>query len=128
MRSLSAAVAVLLCSLSARAEDGGTPFTLFDDYHCVDAPPMQQVDGGWLATDARKARIDCALLGANGELHDWRPSSKPPAQTPTVQPFQLLPSHGVLAVLSAAVTSYLAIVTSRAQRNCRGTFNPFGGC
>ena len=39
--------------------DGG--FTLFTDYNCPDAPPMSQVDGGWLATDARKARIDCAL-------------------------------------------------------------------
>lgn len=120
-------VLLALMASTARAEgDAGIPFTLFDDYNCVSAPPMQQVDGGWLASDQRKARIDCALAGAQGELNDWRPGKAAVLPAPTG--FVLLPSHGVLALLSSAVTAYLAVVTSRASKGCKAVLNPLGGC
>lgn len=120
-----AIAAVLLLALPASAQDGGT-FTLYDDYHCPEGPAMVQVDGGWLATDLRKARIDCALLGAQGELDSWRPGKLTDAPQPST--FQLLPSHGVLAALGSLATWYLKTILDRAQKNCRGVANPFEKC
>ena len=117
---------LLLWACLARAEDGGLPFTLFDDYRCPPAPPMSKVDGGWLATETRKQRIDCGLAGANAELHEWRPKAEAaPAKDPG---FQLQASHGVLSILSAILTAELAVITNRASRGCRAVANPFASC
>jgi hypothetical protein len=85
---------------------------------------MVQIDGGWLMSDARKARIDCGLAGANVEVHSWRDKelNRPPAG------FPLLPSHGVLALLGALFTAELAVIKSRAEQGCRAVANPFAGC
>jgi hypothetical protein len=102
-------------------ESGGPLMTLFLDYGCPEAPPMVQVDGGWIASDARKARIDCGLAGANVEVHSWRDKEAARA-SPS---FQLLPSHGVIAILGALVTGEIAVIKSRASQGCRAVANPF---
>lgn len=119
-----------------QVSDSGTsdaPFTLFSDYSCPPAPPMAQIslpdggNGGWLATDARKARIDCALAGAQAELVAWRPT--PAAGGPKKdQGFQFQISHGVVGLITAAITTYLSVVKVRADQHCRGAANPFGPC
>lgn len=145
--AIKAAAVALLWAFPSFAVDGGTqvpdsgtsgvPITaptlisLFKDYGCNEAPPMVQValpDGGqgWLATDARKRRIDCALAGAQGELNAWRPS--PTAIGPKNQGFQFSLSHGVVGLITATITTYLAVVKTRADQHCRGAANPFGPC
>lgn len=111
----------------ARAEGPAVPqVTLGDDYHCPEAPPVGPgPDGTWVMSDARRRRIDCMLAGAQAELDDWRPSKD---HAPPSRGFSLQPSHGVFALVSAVLTTYLAIVKSRADRNCRGVLNPLAGC
>jgi hypothetical protein len=121
----SCAVLVALMASTAPAQDAG--FTLFDDYRCQNALPMAQVDGGWWASDARKQRIDCALAGAQGELNEWRPHKTDIAPTSPAA-FQLQVSHGVIGLLTAVLTTYLAVVKTRADQHCRGAANPFGAC
>jgi hypothetical protein len=85
---------------------------------------MMPVDGGWLASDARKARIDCGLAGANVEVHTWRDKE----MSAPSSSFRLLPSHGVLALLGALLTAEVAVIKSRASQGCRAVANPFAGC
>lgn len=117
----------------ARAEDATSPpapdkplqITLGDDYGCPTALPVTSVPGGWFETDGRKRRIDCMLSGAQAELNTWRPQ-KPTA--PPSQGFQLQVSHGVFSLISALITTELAVIKSRADQHCRAVANPFAHC
>lgn len=86
---------------------------------------MAQTDGGWLATDARKARIDCGLIGAQAELNEWRPGKEGPAPAPG---FTLQPSHGVFALISAIITGEISIIVNRSGKGCKAVANPFAPC
>lgn len=108
-----AAILVLTLAYPAGAQDAGFQITLGDDYQCVPAPPMVQTDGGWLATDARKLRIDCMLTGAQVELNDWRPRKD---VKPIQAGFQWQNSHTVLTLtgaLTALLTAYIQNRTAR---------------
>lgn len=72
----------LLLSLPAGAQDGGR-LTLFTDYGCQEAPAPVAVDGGWLLTDARAGRVNCALAGAQAELDVYRDAGTVPASSVT---------------------------------------------
>jgi hypothetical protein len=98
-------------------------FTLFDDYKCPAAPPPLQVDGSWVLSQARMDRIDCGLAGAQAEIDAWRPSAAP--KVAPSSGFSLQPSHGVIALVGALITTELAIIKDRSAAGCRGVANPF---
>jgi hypothetical protein len=124
---------ILCCAIPAFAQDAGAAvdaglaentlvFSLYDDYRCPPAPPCERSDAGtWICSDARISRENCGLAGANVEVHSWRDREMARASSG----FQLLPSHGVLALIGAVLTAEIAVIKSRASQGCRAVANPF---
>lgn len=124
-RAITSLIFLLALPVFAQDADGGTGFTLYQDYNCPDAPPWQQADGGWLASDARKERINCALNGAQGELDAWRGKTK---DTKIDTSFTWKTEHWVISILSAILSSEITIIASRSSRGCKAVANPFVSC